>query len=230
MPYTPAIYDWRTTCAPIDQVFIAGGLSIAGGMTLGGAAVSNPEPGGRAELRLSFVTFPTVEANLDASWTVSRILSGSVMRIRLWETVQLVPWADLDITDEGQTWANGQPWANDENWRASPYAPVSTAAKGSETFTVDLSVTGQILKIGHVIGFFLDGYDFAHVVMDIEPDGDDAIVTVAPPLRRALTSSDRMLFRPAMLVVCQNAAEVAGTFASGRHMQLGAARMVECLV
>lgn len=231
MTYTPVIYDWRRSCEPIDTLFSAGGQSIAGGMTLGGASVSNPEPGGRAELVMAFATFPDPAQNLDASWTISRIRNSAIMRLQILSSVQLVPWADLDVADTGQTWANGAAWANDAPWRASPFAPIAVAAlAGVETVTVDLSILGDIVQIGHVIGFFVDGYDFAHMVMDVEYDAGEATLTVSPPLRRGLTTDDRMMFRPKMLGVCVNAAEVAGMFQRGRHVQLQPARFVEALV
>lgn len=229
MTYTPIIYDWRSSCAPLDTLFIAGGEAIAGGMTLGGVSISNPEPGGRAELVMSFATFPDPAQNRDASWTISRIRNGAIMRLPILSDVQLVPWADLDIADTGQTWANGEPWANDALWRASPFAPVvGTALAGAETVTVDLSVLGPVVQIGHVIGFFIDGYDFAHMVMDVEHNGDEATLTISPPMRRG--TSGRMLFRPKMLGVCRNPAEVAAMFMRGRHVQMQAARFIEALV
>lgn len=232
MTITPVIYDWRQSCEPVNSLFRAGGQGIAGGMTLGGAMVSNPEPGGRAELIMDFARFVTPQQNTDASWLASRITNGAVMRVRLAQSVQLVPWADLDIADTGQTWANGEAWANDALWRASPYAVIAAgASEGSETLVVDMSVLGRVLKIGHVIGAFRDGYDFAHMVMDIEYDDDDAAtLTVSPPLRRDMGAGGRILFRPAMLGVCANASEVAGTFLRGLHGQFGAVRMVEALV
>lgn len=213
MTIIPAIYDWRSSLVPLHQIYRAGGQERDGGMTLSGAMISNPEPGGRGMLRMIFRPFSLSRAvNADVSWTISRLLNQSVMRVRLRESMQLVCSADLNVTDTGQTWANGQPWANDENWRSNPFALVAAIAlAGSETFTVDLSVTGQVLSIGHVIGFFLEGYDFAHIVMDIDYDGANlATVTVSPPLRRSLAANDLMLFRPSMLVTCMNARELSG--------------------
>lgn len=233
MTYTPTIYDWRDSCAPLDQMFRAGGEAMVGGLTLGGTSVENPEPGGRAELHLQFAAFTSEQANRDASWLISRILNRNVMRVRLWETVQLVPAADLSPpVTEGVPWGNDQPWANDENWFWNPWVPVNAAAaKGAASFTANLNGLGEVLQIGHVVGFFADGYDFAHVVMDIEYDASDvATVQVSPPLRRALTTDDAMLFRPSMLVTCRNAREVAGQFMRGRHTQLNAAQLVEALV
>lgn len=200
-------------------------------MTLGGASVLHPEPGGRAELVMAFATFADAETNLDASWTASRIMNGTVWRIPLYGSVQLVSAADLDVPDTGQTWANGAAWANDENWRANPFAYVTAAAsKGAASFAVDMSILGDVLKIGHVIGFHLDGYDFAHMVMDIDYVDGVATVTVEPPLRRALAIDDYLLFRPVMTATCANAREVAGNFARGRAMTFGTARFVEALV
>lgn len=231
MTYTPTIYDWPADCAPVDQVFRAGGQAIEGGMTVGGTMGLNPEPGGRAELHLNFSTFVTDAANRAASWLISRITNGAIMRIRLSDTVQLVPWADLDIDASGQAWANGEPWSGGALWRSSPFAPVAAAGlKGEEQVAIDLSLLGDVVKIGHVLGFFLDGYDFAHVVMDVDYDAGAATVTISPPLRRDVAAGERLLFRPSMLVTCKNAPEVAGTFRRGVHMSLNSAKLVEALV
>ena len=233
MTYTPTIYDWRSSVAPIDQVFRAGGSAVAGGMTLGGASISNPEPGGRGELVMNFAPFATEESNLAASWTISRMMNGAIFRVRLYRTVQLVSETALSTSDTpGNPWSNSEPWSTGENWASDPVAEVAaSAAKGASTFTADLSIMGQVLDLGHVVGFFVDGYNFSHVVTDVEYDTDDvATVTITPPLRRALTTSDLMNFRPAMLVTCANPAEVMTNYTSGRHMALSTARFVEALV
>ncbi|WP_108482255.1 hypothetical protein [Oceaniglobus ichthyenteri] len=234
MVYVPKIYDWRYDCAPIDQVFRAGGTSTPGGMTVGGFATATPEVGGRYEVMMNFAPFAAEAANLNASWTVSRILNSAIMRVRLYKTVQLVAASAITGADveNGIPWANDEPWANGENWAWSPSSPITNpAGRGAEMFTADLSDIGPVLKIGHVIGFQSGGYDFAHTIMDIEYDGADvATVTVSPPLRRGLTTDDRLLYRPAVMVTCINAREVAGNFASGRHMQFGSAQFVEALL
>jgi hypothetical protein len=234
MAYVPTIYDWRRNCAPIDQVFRAGGTSIQAGLTTGGASVESPEPGGRFELFMNFAPFATEEANLDASWTISRILNGNVMRIGLYNTVQLVKASAITAADvdNGIPWSNSQPWATDENWAWSPSSPIAAAAlKGASTFTANLAGVGEILKIGHVIGFYVGGFSFAHMVMDIAYDAADvATVTVEPPLRRALTTSNTMLYRPTAMVTCRNAREVMSNFTSGRHMAFNTARFAEAIV
>lgn len=233
MTYVPTIHDWRRALCPVSQVFRAGGQSVQGGMMLGGVTAINPEPGGRGELFLAFPAWRRDRAiAADASWTISRLTNGAVMRFRLYSSVQLVPWTDLDIASTGQTWASGAAWANDALWRAAPYAPVAAAASaGAETCRVDMSIPGRVLQIGHVIGFFADGYDFTHVVMDVEYDtADAATITVSPPLRRGLTAADRMLFRPAMLATCRNAAEVLTQATRRDLLGIGAVQLVEALV
>lgn len=233
MAYVPKIYNWRSGCAPIDQVFRAGGSAIQGGMTTGEVLVESPEPGGRFEVHMNFAPFATEEDNLDASWTVSRITNSNIMRVRLYQTIQIVEASalgDADV-DNGIPWANEEPWANGENWAYSPSSPVAaTAEKGAASYTVDLSDVGQVLKIGHVVGFFIDGYDFAHIIMDVSYTDDVATVTVEPPLRRALTTEHRMLYRPKVLVTCRNAREVMSNFTSGRHMAFNSARLVEAIL
>lgn len=232
MTFIPQIYDWRSRLCPLSAVFEAGGTAIEGGFTAGGAAVSNPEPGGRGQL---FMTFPTVyfdaARSLDVSWTISRVQNGAVMRVRLPPSRQLVTASALTVDDTGLTWANGEPWANDENWRANPWVPVTAAGeRGGQTFGADFSTLGEVLSIGHVVGFHVDGLDFAHKVMEVEySPANIATVTVSPPLRRAIPVGADLRLRPSFLGVVRGAAR-GQTF---RRLGLGLAseiRMVESLV
>ena len=136
MTYTPTIYDWPETCAPINQMFRAGGQSIAGGMTLGGAAVENPEPGGRATCEMDFAAFVTDEANRDASWLASRILNGNVMRLPLWDTVQLVPRDQIFGSAADRVIETVDPFSNIPKTYWNPSVPITQAgAKGTATIT-----------------------------------------------------------------------------------------------
>lgn len=236
MTYSPVVYSWRSSLVPLDQTYRAGGQATAGGITLGGALISNPEPGGRAELNMSFSTFTSEAQNLDASWTISQILNNAIIRIPVFgytvQTVSSVDAGGTPLDEMGIPWDNGENWDNGMGWEWNPTAPVNAAAlKGEASVTVDMSALGEVLLIGHVIGFKVDGYDFAHKVMDISYDaGDIATLTISPPLRRDLTTSDEMTFRPKMLVTCSNAREVSGLFSRGRHMAFSAAQFVEALV
>jgi hypothetical protein len=234
MTYSPTIYDWRDTVLPFKQVFLAGGTAVSGGMTIGGAAVESPEPGGRSELRLEFGSIAGRDANIDASWLASRLLNNNVFRIRLWQpTAQLMTDADLGgSTDAGTLFSSDTAFDGDVPWLFDPSSPVTLGAEAGETsFRYNDSGYGRKLRVGHVIGFRKDGYDFAHVVTDINyPTTNRTEVEVSPPLRRRITTSDRVLFRPAMLATCVNAREAVGTYLYGTTMGFGPMRFVEALV
>lgn len=236
MTYTPTIYDWRASLVPLNQTFRAGGQAIDGGLTSGGINVLNPEPGGRAEMVQDFAAFTSEQQNRDASWTMARILNGAIMRVPVWwYSVQLVPPEDVGGSvgdDNSLTWSDGTTWAGGVYWSFNPTAPVyAPASQGTETVQIDMSAYGEVLQIGHVIGFKVDTYDFAHTVMDISYDASDvATVTVSPPLRRDLTTSSEVRFRPFVMAVCSNARSVMGLYQRGRHVQLNAAQWVEALV
>ena len=233
MTVTPAIYEWRRSIVPRDQLVIAGRAAQSGGMTLGGALTSYGVAGGRIMLDMAFSTLKR-EANTDASWTYSQVMAQEILRIPIRCSDQLVPSADLGgaALADGIPWDGGQPWATGENWAWSPFAPLAAdALRGAETFTVDMSDAGQVLDLGHVIGFAKGVVETAHVVMAIEYDADDvATVTVQPSLRRAMDAGDQMLFRPSILATCQNPEALAATFSYGRYTQPGAVRFVEALL
>lgn len=234
MAYQPTIYDWRRSLVPLDQVLRAGGEAVAGGLTLGGALIENPEPGGRAELMMAFPrSYSNPATALDVSWTISRILNGAILRVRLYASVQLVSGAALGapVAERGQPWANGGPWGSGQNWAFEPTAPVAAdATRGASQVQVDLSDFGEVLAVGHVVGFTLGSYSFAHVVMDCEYQGDTATLQISPPLRRSVSTGDQMQFRPSMLVQCRNGPEVMGGFGLRRLGALNAALFVEALV
>ena len=193
--------------------------------------IESPEPGGRAELHMTFAPFATEKANKDASWTISRMMGGDIFRIPLYETVQLVSGASLSAPSGGLTWSNGQKWSNGQFWAWKPVAEVNASAlKGASQVQVDVGSSGEVIELGHVVGFKDGSYDFSHVVMDVSYSGTVATLTLEPPLRRAVTTATSMQFRPSMLVQCVNAPEVMGRFRSGRHMAFNAALFVEALV
>ena len=220
MTYTPVFYDWPQDVQPISQLFRAGGVAIDGGMTLGGASVENPEPGGRGELLLGFTQFADPDTNRRAGWMLSRLLNGSIMRVRLWTpSVQLITLADLGLTVVGN------------DWTSNPTAPITTAAaKGAVTIIIDMTAYGPVMGRGHVLGFASGSYEFAHEAMNVVYAGSIATVTLAPPLRRALTISDVAKFRPSMMVTCSNARDVANKFKWAQTMAMNDANLVESLV
>ena len=88
-----------------------------------------------------------------------------------------------------------------------------------------------MLQTGHVIGFHIGGYDFAHVVTNIAYDAATvATVWVSPPLRRALTTADDMLFRPKLMGTAQNPDSFSASYEFGKWVQPGGVRFIEALV
>jgi len=161
------------------------------------------------------------------------LTNGTVFRIKLFApSVQIVAAADLGGVEGGLMWANDLPWANGLGWAYSPTAPVATGgAEGSTSVKVNMSDYGRVLKLGHVVGFHLDGYDFAHVITNISyTAANRATITVSPPLRRRVTAADVLQLRPTMLATCANPRDVMGNYRYGTTMALNAARFVEALV
>lgn len=227
MTYTPVIHDWPHSCAPLNVLFRAGAQAISGGLTLGGVSISNPEPGGRGELMMEFSAFPDPAQNLEASWLISRITNGAIMRVRLLDSVQLIP--ALEIAPAASAWLTDAAAPGGKRW--TPQAPLSaTALAGAVTFSVNTTTCGPCIRRGHVVGFRSGTYEFSHLVESVSYAGTTATLTVSPPLRRGVSSGGYMQLRPAFMGVVRNAAEVAGLFQRGRHVQLGAAQMVEALV
>jgi hypothetical protein len=226
------IYDWRSTIRPYAEFYNPGGQTDQGGLTLGGFRFEQPEPGGRGALRMQFPHFHDPQSETDASWTIARIRNGAVMRIRMSATSQLVSAEDLGGSDDGLPWSGGLLWANGEPWEWSPRALVSTdALRGAVQFSADLSDFGRVVRIGHVIGLQSGNLDFAHEVMDVSYDeADVATFTVSPPLRRAVTAGDDLLFRPRIMAVCRNPGSAFGGMEVGQYIKIGDLEFEEALL
>lgn len=230
MTWTPVIHQWPLSVAPIDQLFMAGGVSVSGGMTLGGVATENPEPGGRAMLSFSFATMVTVEANVAASWLASQSKNGAVFSVPIYDCAQLVPASVIfgAAADNFTEVYNQYSEIPERRWE--PFLPVTAAAlAGSETVVANVAELGRVLLAGHVIGFRSGAYDFAHVVTDITYDaGNVATIKVSPPLRRDLAIADKLHLRPRMIGAISG--DIGQMFKRGRHMAPAAVSVVEVLV
>lgn len=234
MTFVPVIYDWRASLCPVFQPVRAGGAAVGGGLTLGGAAIGDPEPGGRLEVQMSFPAFWTgQQATRDVSWTLSRLMGWSVWRIRLAASAQLVPRADIFGTAAENLLvpvrSPADAGAPDSVWDPR-VAVVAVAAIGAAQAVIDLAELGDVLQPGHVIGFRSGDFDFAHVVQDVTYDAGEATVTISPPLRRALTTSDWCYLRPAFLGVCTNAEAAVAAVPMRNLMGLAPLSFVEALV
>jgi hypothetical protein len=216
---------------------VGGGGSVAGGLTLGGAAQSIPEPGGRGTLSLGFPAFfGGAGQNRDVSWTMARIRDGAIMRIPLRASFQLVPKAEIFGTPASFTRARTYSPAHNDPTGASavvwdPKIPVSAnASKGDVAVQVNMNGLAPVLDVGHVIGSRSGSFDFAHEVMEISYSGETATLTVTPPLRRALNTSSFCFLRPTMLATCLNPDAAAGVQVRRQFQGLGTLEFVEALV
>jgi hypothetical protein len=223
---TAIIYDWRPGLIRMGQHFAAGGQALNGGLTGGGINIANPEPGGVGMLAVSFPRFFGDRAvERQAGWTVSRIRNGSVMRIPLCASYQTLSPADLGVTPPatgGIPWDNSNPWDGNYWAYALPTAPVVAAAsEGQASITIDMSAFGQVLQPGHVFGFRSGAFDFTHEAMAVTYDSADvATVEISPPLRRDVTTSTEIKFRPSFMGVCVNASEAFSSAGDRRHAPL----------
>ena len=223
-------YKWRNLVEPIDQIFQAGGSMIAGGMTGGGTIIGSPEQGGRGTLTMSFSTLTGDDANSDASWTISKILDGSVFEIPLYRSVQLVSREALGASGGGLTWSNGQPWSNGQFWEASFREGIAgPSLEGSVTLKINETNFGPVLKLGKVFGLKANGINYTHKVMGIKrsPSSGVATIEISPPLRASVSEVDQIDYRPKMLAQCSNARSVASNYRNGIDIQLNDAKFVE---
>lgn len=231
MTYSPVIRDWPTALVPMAQMFTGGSQPVAGGMTLGGAVVDNPEPGGRAVLTMDFAPFRRA-ANIPASWAATMLQAGAIFRIPITATVQLLSANEIfgDAADLYQS--STDPFTGETVLRWDPFVPITTAAsKGAATFLADFEELGQVLLPGHVVGFTFTDYHVAHKVVSVSYGVDDeATIGVFPPLRRALTTDTKLRLRPLMTATCQGHESVIGSYRLGQIMQFGAARFVETIL
>lgn len=234
MAYMPTIYDWRSTCRPRGFVFVAGAQAVSGGLSVGGAYGSNPEPGGRFVIQCEFPAFGDAQAVRDWSWTMSRAKGGAVFRVALWVNQQMVSADDLNGNRNGATWSNGQTWDNGQRWQFDPFEEVLEAAlAGSTTIKFRSANHGQIVQIGHVIGLMdpdTAKYDFSHVVEDVEYDGGPATATISPPLRKRMAVGTLVRFRPRCLVTVQDPESLASPLEYNKFARSGGVRLVEALV
>lgn len=173
------------------QLFYVPGISLDGGFTTGGARISAPDIGGFSGLQIQ-PSMSIGEWNFpSASWLMSKT-NGQIFRIRLAPTPQV---ARIPYFGQPVPWDTGLLWSNDQMWQGDVSAQYLTdALEGSNVLEIDMSLYGQVLQIGHVIGHKFDCY----MIDDISYDNSNNVATliVMPPLRRAVVAGDDVLFRP----------------------------------
>jgi hypothetical protein len=236
MSLSPRIYDWPSLIRH-RQFFHAGGQAFEGGFTSGGARVLSPEPGGRGILTIEFnFQVRDMKGNSIVSWVGTMIANGNIFRIPICWTPQLVSLADLGIAPStgqgGMPWeAAGAmpagPWANGQNWAYQVGAPsAAIALAGATVLVIDFANLPHALRHGHLIGHD----DVTYLVEDIAYSGDEATITVNPPLRNAVAQGDFVSFRPTMLGTARNPDSFRGLYEPSSMIRLGSVEFVEALL
>lgn len=196
------IYDFPSI--PISkQIFYVPGAAIDGGLTTGGVQMRSPEPGGFGVLEIH-PSFQTREWRTPfASWLMSKT-NGEYLRVRLAPTPQIASakWRDVN---------------RDDLLRLGPTDPkqemfvraLSSALPGTTQVSVDCSMTGPILAVGHVIGH---GDSATYLIDDVQYVGLTANLTVKPPFRSAVSIGAEMPLRPHFIGVIANGNEIRATY------------------
>lgn len=226
MAITYDIFDFPRLAIQ-SQLFYAGGSAFDGGFTSGGARTISPEPGGRAFLEVQ-LSLQVNEWEIPfTSWLTSKVNNGTIFRVPLVKTPQLVSDIALGITSDlkkGIPWAPEglytQPlWDNGQLWSSDGLVinPATDAFDGSNQLVV--TITGEPLKHGHVIGV----NDSSYIIDDIVYDAGTATITVNPPLRQDVTTDDFIVTRPYFLGVVTNAGEFRANYdkMNNGHIQPG---------
>lgn len=210
MALTYEVFD-LPTLAVKEQLFYAPGQAFEGGFTSGGARIVSPEPGGRAFLDLQLSVNKNEWDYPFISWLMSNCSNGEIFRVRMVQTPQLVQRSLLLTDVNGNLWDNNQPWDNDKPWDGATFGPKVTTVclPGANQVTVDMSLFGQLLRVGHVIGHMYDSY----MIKKIAYDGANlATLTIGPPARRTLAVNDFMKFRPTFTGSMVNGANFRKTY------------------
>lgn len=219
------IWDFPASLKVQSQLFYPAGQAFEGGFTSGGVNILSPEPGGRSYLE-TLISLQTKEWDYPfTSWLMGK-LNGDIFRVRMTATPQLVNAPALGFTggyyqNNGILWAGDLLWGNDQPWELGDTGvPVTAVAlEGSLIIYANFTGIGQVLKHGHAFGIG----DTAYAVDDIEWTGNVAKITCNPPLRRDISTSDILKFRPSFLGRITNGGEMRTMYerANNGHIQPG---------
>ena len=193
-----------------EQLFHVPGAAFDGGHTSGGARILSPEPGGYGFLEIRPSLQVNEWQNPLSSWLMSKI-NGEVFKVRLAPTPQVVGSSvnQAGVPWDAQTIYPESPWSNHQNWQGDVAAFFTEEAlEGTTTAVVDLSVVGQSLQPGHVIGHLATTY----IVDEIEYDGNLATITVKPPWRAKISEGDNAYLRPYFTGSIANGSEIRASY------------------
>lgn len=227
------VYDWPRSIIPSGQAFRVPGQAVDGGFTTGGARTFSPEPGGRALLEWTFNYQGKVAAPRLFSWLMSKVSNGSIFRLRLLPSAQLISGSELGVEvpagyeEDGVPWDGDLYWDNDLGWEFEVGAAATAIAlEGSTTIAIDMTGMALDLGHGHAIGFGGSAY----IVDDIEYSGSIATITVTPPVRKAVAVGDFVTFSPDFYGVCMDPETFKSLFDPSGIIRPGSIKFAEAIL
>lgn len=215
------IFDFPTL--PVSkQIFHVPGAAVEGGYTSGAVRILSPEPGGRSVLEMQIALQVREWDYPMSSWLMSKG-NGEVFRVRLAPTPQVLQYRPGVQWDHLQPWSNHQPWAGD----ITAYF-TQNALEGSTVLKVDMTGYGDVIRLGHVIGYG----DSTHVIDRLSYDAGIATLTVKPPLRRNVVAGEQAFFRPFFTGTIGNIDEMRATYDADQNgaIQIGKIVFLEAIV
>jgi len=188
------------------QLLRVPGFAFEGGLTVGGARISSPEPGGRAVLEMQLSLATKERTAPEVSWLMS-MTNGHIFKVLLKRTPQLVA-----LPNEVSTTMTAN----------------AAALEGAAILTVNTGAFGTILKRGHVIGH--DNYSY--VIYDVSYAGAIATVKLSPALRKPVASGATIRLRPYFLGSIANGDEFKAWYEAGNngHIETGRLLLHETVV
>lgn len=195
-----------------SQLFYSGGLAYDGGFTSGGSRIVSPEPGGRSYLELTLALQTKEWENPETSWLMSKLGNGSIFRIKLAKTPQILSKYQLTDYEISVPWNNNQTWNNNQFW--GPIDPTAVVAffavEGNQKITIENEPIGKRLKRGNVIGFGNYTYMIDEIVQ--RSGMNRTILTISPPLRQNIAAGSEILIYPYFLGTASNVEQFRSTY------------------
>lgn len=201
---------WTFPILPVSsQLFHVPGAAFDGGYTSGGARVISPEPGGRSVLETELALGTKEWKSPLISWLMSKI-NGEVFRVRMSKTPQIARFNQSDYFGQtGVLWDNNQKWENDQEWLQELVLRTNAPSlEGSKTIQINCTGAMNIFSHGHVIGHS----NYTYLIEDIVYYTNSAVITVVPPLRKAIANGDVVTSVPNFTGSISNGSEIRNAY------------------
>jgi hypothetical protein len=212
-----------------SQLFYAGGAAYEAGFTAGGSRLLSPEAGGRSYLEIELSLQVNEYDNPITSWFLSKMSNGTIFKIPLTKTPQLVTDEALNISVNTVQWNESgilpfSDWDNNQPWKADGinYLINANYLEGETTIEILTGEIGNILKAGHVIGIGNSSY----IIEDISYTSTIATIDIIPPLRKNVVENDEVKTRPFFVGSVTNASEVKTSYSKENNGHIQPSRIL----